>query len=200
MRDLARNGHGDAARITPQALVEALVAAAPPGARLAVDAGAHMLPVMALWQAELPHGVLISRGLATMGSGLPAAIAASLAEPDRMVVCCTGDGGLMMCVAELATAVQAGCRKLVTIVFNDATMAMIEVKQRRRQLPARGMGYSRTDFAMVARGFGCLGIRVDAPGELTGALQAAFACGQPVVVDVAIDREAYTTLLPALRG
>ena len=200
MRDRARLGHGGEAGITPQALVEALAAAAPPGTRLAVDAGAHMLPVMALWQAEMPRGVLISRGLATMGSGLPAAIAASLAEPDRMVVCCTGDGGLMMCAAELATAVQAGCRKLVTIVFNDATMAMIEVKQRRRQLPPRGMGYGATDFATVARGFGCIGLRADRPEELPGVLREAFASECPVVVDVAIDREAYATMLPALRG
>jgi acetolactate synthase-1/2/3 large subunit len=200
MRDLARLGHGDAARITPQALVAALAAVAPPGARLAVDAGAHMLPVMALWQAEVPHGVLISRGLATMGSGLPAAIAASLAEPNATVICCTGDGGLMMCAAELATAVQAGCRRLVTIVFNDATMAMIEVKQRRRQLPARGMGYGPTDFATVARGFGCVGLRAETPDALPSVLRGAFSCDRPVVVDVAIDRDAYTTMLPALRG
>jgi acetolactate synthase-1/2/3 large subunit len=106
----------------------------------------------------------------------------------------------MMCAAELATAVQAGCRKLVTIVFNDATMAMIEVKQRRRQLPPRGMGYGATDFAAVARGFGCIGLRADRPEELPGVLREAFASECPVVVDVAIDREAYATMLPALRG
>ena len=52
-----------------------------------------------------------------------------------LVVSINGDGGFLFTSSELATAVQAGCRKLVTIVFNDATMAMIEVKQRRRQLP-----------------------------------------------------------------
>ncbi|MCO6415073.1 thiamine pyrophosphate-dependent enzyme [Siccirubricoccus sp. KC 17139] len=192
---------GTAARgVSPHALVDAVVAAAPDGARIAVDAGAHMLPVMALWPSELPHGALISRGLATMGGALPSAIAASLAEPERPVVAFTGDGGLMMCLAELATAVQAGCRKLVVVVFNDAAMAMIEVKQRRRQFPARGMDYDTADFAAAAAAFGWRGFSVAAPEQLAGALQQAFAADRPALVDVTVDREAYHSLLPALRG
>ena len=199
MRDAARSG-GPTDGIAPHRVVEAAAAAAPPGTRIAVDAGAHMLPVMALWQAEHPRDVLISRGLATMGGALPSAIAASLAEPDRQMLAFTGDGGLMMCASELATAAQAGCRKLVVVVFNDSAMAMIEVKQRRRQLPPRGMAYSPTDFATVARGYGCAGIRVDEPGQLDAAMRAAFAMERPVVVDVAIDRHAYHAVLRALRG
>ena len=199
MRAAARTGL-PAEGIAPYALVEAVAAAAPKGARIAVDAGAHMLPVMALWQAEEPRGTLISRGLATMGSALPAAIAACLAEPDRSVVAFTGDGGLMMCLAELATAVQAGCCNLVVVVLNDSSMSMIEVKQRRRQLPPRGMDYVPTDFAAVARGFGCTGIRVEVPGELAGALRKAFSSERPVVVDVAVDRHGYDAMLRALRG
>lgn len=95
---------------------------------------------------------------------------------------------------------QAGCRKLVVVVFNDSAMAMIEVKQRRRQLAPRGMAYSPTDFATVARGYGCAGIRVDDPGQLDAAMRAAFAMDRPVVVDVAIDRHAYHAVLRALRG
>ncbi|MBL6455590.1 thiamine pyrophosphate-binding protein [Belnapia sp. T6] len=199
MRTAARTGavgHG----VAPHALVEGVMAAAPAGARITVDAGAHMLPVMALWQAEAPRGALISRGLATMGGALPSAIASSLAEPDRPVIAFTGDGGLMMGLAEMATAVQAGCRGLVVVVFNDAAMSMIEVKQRRRQFPARGMEYGSTDFAGLATCFGWLGLRVTGPEELAPALQLALASGQPALLDVAIDREAYHTLLPALRG
>jgi acetolactate synthase I/II/III large subunit len=187
------------AGIAPHALVEAAIAAAPPGARIAVDAGAHMLPVMALWPAAAPRDVLISRGLATMGSALPAAIGAALAKPERPVIAFTGDGGLMMGAAELATAAQLGCRVTV-VVFNDAGMSMIEVKQRRRQLPLRGMHYARTDFAAVARGFGCLSLRVAAPEALGPALAEAFAHPGPALVDVAVDRDAYHTVLQALRG
>lgn len=199
MRAAARSG-GPTQGIAPHRIVEEAAAAAPAGTRIAVDAGAHMLPVMALWQAAKPRDALISRGLATMGGALPSAIASALAEPDRPVVAFTGDGGLMMCISELGTAVQAGCRNLVVVVFNDAAMSMIEVKQRRRQLPLRGMDYAPADFATVARGFGCAGIRVEAPEQLAPAMQEAFRIERPVVVDVAIDREAYHTVLRALRG
>lgn len=199
MREAAR-GEEAGAGVLPHCVVEAAARAAPAGTRIAVDAGAHMLPVMALWQAERPRDVLISRGLATMGGALPSAIASALAEPERPVLAFTGDGGLMMCAAELATAAQAGCRKLVVVVFNDSSMSMIEVKQRRRQLPLRGMAYSPTDFAAVARGFGCNGIRVETAAQLEGAIRDAFAAERPVVVDVAIDREAYHGVLRALRG
>lgn len=199
MRAAARST-GPIQGIAPHAVVEAAAAAAPEGTRIAVDAGAHMLPVMALWNATRPRDALISRGLATMGGALPSAIASALAEPDRPVIAFTGDGGLMMCAAELGTAVQAGCRNLVVVVFNDAAMSMIEVKQRRRQLPLRGMDYAPTDFATVARGFGCAGLRVEAPEQLAAAMREAFSADRPVVVDVAIDREAYHSVLRALRG
>jgi acetolactate synthase I/II/III large subunit len=106
----------------------------------------------------------------------------------------------MMCLAELATAVQAACRNLVVVVLNDSSMSMIEAKQRRRQLPPRGMEYVRTDFSTVARGFGGAGIRVERPDELAGALQEAFSSERPVVVDVAVDRHGYDAMLRALRG
>src|SRR5690606_33613961 len=116
--------------ITPQQVVEAAVRAAPANARATVDAGAHMLPTMAFWKARLPNDVLISNGLATMAFALPAAIAAALHEPDRPVVAFTGDGGLAMCMGELATAAQYGCN-ITVVVFNDSALSLIGVKQAR---------------------------------------------------------------------
>jgi acetolactate synthase-1/2/3 large subunit len=74
------------------------------GARIAVDAGAHMFPVMSLWPARKPRGVLISNGLATMGFGLPAGIGAALLDPDRPVVIFTGDGGASACRSALLSS------------------------------------------------------------------------------------------------
>ncbi|MCK8787659.1 thiamine pyrophosphate-binding protein [Roseomonas sp. NAR14] len=184
---------------SPGAIVAAIAAAVPSGTRIAVDAGAHMLPVMALWPALAPRGVLISRGLATMGYALPAAIAAALAEPERPVLAFTGDGGLMMAAAELATAAQLGCR-IIVVVFNDATMSLIKVKQRRRQLPERGMAYGRSDLATVARGFGCLGLRVESEAELGPALRRALDASGPVLLDVAVDAETYHAVVRRIRG
>lgn len=184
---------------SPGAIVAALAEAAPRDTPIAVDAGAHMLPVMALWPVQRPAGAFISRGLATMGYALPAAIALSLAQPDRAVVAFTGDGGLMMCAAELATAAQLGCR-LVVVVLNDASMSLIKVKQRRRQLQAQGMDYSPTDFAAVARGFGCLGLRVQGAEELLPAFRRAMEASGPALLDVAVDPESYHTSVRRLRG
>lgn len=185
--------------ITPQALVEATHLAAPKGTRITVDAGAHMVPAMTFWPAERPGDVLISNGLSTMGLALPAAIAASLVEPGRAVIAFTGDGGLMMCLGELATAAELGAN-LVVVVFNDAALSLIDIKQQAIGHPSRGVRTSRVDFARIAEGMGCTGLRIDEPGDLAPALEQAFATAGPCVVDVRIDAAGYPAQFKALRG
>ena len=158
-----------------------------------------MLPVLHTWHATEPQQSLISRGLATMAFALPAAIASSLAEPERPVVACTGDGGLMMCMGELGTAVQYGCR-LVVVVFNDAGLTLIGAKQRRRELANAGVDFSAANFADAARGFGALGLRVEQPEDLAPALTRAFAHPGVSLVDVAVNPDAYHAMLVSLRG
>ena len=102
------------------------------GARATVDAGAHMFPVMSLWPAEEPCGVLISNGLSTMGFALPAAIGAALLDSARPVVTFTGDGGILMCLGELGTAARAESLRLRIVVFDDGELSLIKVKQVRR--------------------------------------------------------------------
>jgi acetolactate synthase I/II/III large subunit len=111
----------------PQDIIEAALDGAPARCRAAIDAGAHMFPAMARWPAREPHAVLISNGLATMGFALPAAIASALTEPDRPVIAFVGDGGLAMCLGELATAAEQSCA-IVIVVFNDAGLSLIEIK------------------------------------------------------------------------
>jgi acetolactate synthase-1/2/3 large subunit len=134
-----------------------------------------------------------------MGFALPAAIGLAMADPTRHVVAFTGDGGLMMCTAELATAAQLGCR-LTVVVFNDSAITMIGLKQRSRQLAPVGMDYSPTDFAMVARGFGCAGFRAEDPAQLDASLKEAFASAGPSLVDAVVDPAAYQSQLRSLRG
>jgi acetolactate synthase-1/2/3 large subunit len=158
-----------------------------------------MIPVLHHWNATEPRQTLISRGDATMGFALPAAIASSLAEPDRPVIGFTGDGGLMMCAGELGTAAQYGCN-LVLVVFNDETLTLIGARQRRRQLPNAGVDFSPSDFSKVAEGFGCLGLRVEQPEQLKPALKRAFSAKGPVVVDVRVNPAGYHEQLISLRG
>ncbi|MCW5690904.1 MAG: thiamine pyrophosphate-binding protein [Pseudolabrys sp.] len=190
---------GDGGPISPHMVVDAVIAAAPPNARITLDAGAHMIPALHYWNATEPRQTLISRGDATMGYALPAAVASALAEPERPVIAFTGDGGLMMCSGELGTAVQYGCN-LVVVVFNDETLTLIGARQRRRQMPNAGVDFSPANFAKIGEGFGCLAIRVDDPGDLAPAMQRAFASEGPVLVDVRVNPAAYHEQLISLRG
>ncbi len=185
--------------IAPQHLVTAAMKAAPERVRISVDAGAHMLSVLHMWPIAEPHGSLFSRGLATMGFALPAAIASSLAEPDRPAIAFTGDGGLMMCIGELGTAVQNKCR-VTTVVFNDSSLTLIGAKQRRRQLPNAGVDFSPANFAAIAEGFGCAAYRVEAPEQLGPALRSALDQDGPALVDVVVNPHAYHEQIISIRG
>ena len=185
--------------ISPQALVEAAVAAAPLGCRATIDAGAHMFPAIAHWPARQAHDVLISNGLATMGFALPAAIASALAEPERPVIAFTGDGGLMMTLAELATAAEQVCG-LVVVVFNDQALSLIDLKQEARGLPRRGCRTAPIDFAAAAQALGVAGQRVAASADLAAVLTRALASRRPTLIDVPIDPSGYQALLRAIRG
>lgn len=188
-----------AGHLTAETVTRALQRAAPAGTRLAVDSGAHMFAAMAFWRASAPYGVLKSNGLSSMGYALPAAIASALAEPQVPVAVLTGDGGMMMCLGELATARQVGAG-VVCVVLNDAALSLIDIKQQRAQRPSIGVRYAASDFAAMAKGFGCRGWRVDRRGDLEQALAQAFASGGPAVVDVRIDAGGYGGQLERLRG
>ena len=187
------------AGLSPVEVVDAAAAAAPADCRITIDAGAHMLPVLHLWRSAEPSQSLISRGLSTMGFALPAAIASCLADPHRRTVAFTGDGGLMMCLGELGTAIQEGVAPVV-VVFNDSSLTLIADKQRRRQLAADGVDFSGTDFAAVARGFGWAAWRVTAAADLQPAMNEALACGRPALIDAVVDPTQYHEMILALRG
>jgi acetolactate synthase-1/2/3 large subunit len=182
-----------------QAVVEAVGRAAPAGVRLSVDSGAHMFSAMAFWESRGPYDVLKSSGLSTMGYALPAAIASALHEPSRPAVAMTGDGGLMMCLAELATAVRYGLN-IVVVVFNDAALSLIDIKQQRQQRQSRGVRYPAVDLAAAARGLGCRAWRVDEGAPLEPVLAEAFAGTGPAVVDVTVDPAGYGAQLAGLRS
>lgn len=168
-------------------------------ARATVDAGAHMFSATALWRAGRPRDLLISNGLSTMGFAVPAAIGAALAEPDRPVVAFTGDGGLAMGLGELATAAQSGAR-IVVIVFNDASLSLIDIKQQHRQMRRDGVSLGAADFAAVAEGLGVRGYRARDVDSYRAALRSALSGSGPALIDVAVDPDGYLHQMLALRG
>jgi len=186
--------------LTAQRVVEIAAARlAPVAGRVTVDAGAHMFAATMLWPVREPAGVLISNGLSTMGFALPAAVGAALIDRSRPVVALTGDGGALMCAGELLTAARERLR-MMTIVFNDASLSLIEIKQQARQLPPSGVALGQVDWSALAAGFGVTGFRADDEVSLGAAIERALACDGPTVIDVRIDRSNYPDTLRAVRG
>ena len=197
---LAYSGSGTG--LTPRQVVEAAALAARGLARwprATVDAGAHMFSATAFWPCVRPNDLLISNGLATMGFALPAAIASALHDPRRHTIAFTGDGGLLMCLGELATAVHSRAR-IVVVVFNDGSLSLIDIKQQQRKLPVSGMRWDRPDFAATMRGLGGRGYRAHSPAGYRRALAQAFAGKGPALIDVVVDPSGYGAQLAAMRG
>ena len=183
----------------PYRVVEAAARAAGPDARVTVDAGAHMFPVTALWPVGAPRDFLISNGLATMGYAVPAAIGAALLDPTRRVVAITGDGGLLVCLGELATLARERL-PVTVVVFADQSLSLIRIKQERRGLATDRVALGGTDWPALARGLGLFGARATGADELERRIDEAAASGGPALVEAAVDGAAYGETLTAVRG
>jgi acetolactate synthase-1/2/3 large subunit len=164
-----------------------------------IDAGAHMFSVAGFFPAERAGDVLISNGLATMAFALPAAISAAVQERNTPVLCFTGDGGLMMCLGELCTAVEQQA-KVIVIVFNDSALSLIDIKQQSRSMKSEGVRWRHHDFAATMEALGGVGIRVSNDQEFVEGMQRALACEGPSLLDVSIDPTGYPEQLKAMRG
>ena len=167
--------------------------------RLAVDAGAHMFSALAFWPCYEPLDLLISNGLATMGFSLPAALAAALHDPERGAIAFTGDGGLMMCLGELATAAEQQAN-ITVIVLNDGVLSLIDIKRQERQMPPLGLSWDRPDFAAIATGFGFSAARATDQASLQQALAQATSENGPSLIDIVINPDGYLEQMKALRG
>lgn len=164
-----------------------------------IDAGAHMFSVAGFFPAERPGDVLISNGLATMAFALPAAISAAVQERNTPVLSFTGDGGLMMCLGELCTAVEQQA-KVIVIVFNDSALSLIDIKQQSRSMKPEGVRWRHHDFAATMEALGGVGIRVSNEQEFVEGMQRALTCDGPSLLDVSIDPSGYPEQLKAMRG
>jgi acetolactate synthase I/II/III large subunit len=187
-------------RLAPQQVVHTVRNGTPAPTIATVDAGAHMLVAMPLWEVPEPGRLLISSGLATMGYALPAAIAAALCVPGVPVVAFTGDGGLGMTLAEIETAVRLSLQVIV-VVFNDAALSLIEIKQQPAgQGGAEAVRYRPVSFAAAATALGAAGTAVSTEPGLSAALAAALRRPGPTVIDAAVDPACYPAVIDLTRG
>ncbi len=174
----------------PDAVISICRDALPADTLATADSGAHRILLSQMWGCEFPRALTQSSGLCTMGVAVPLAMGQSIVEPDRTVVSFSGDAGFLMVAGELATAAERGL-KTIFVVFVDASLALIELKQRQRQMDNRGVDFGHADFAAIARGFGGTGHSVRSEDELRAALAAAQEADGFTLIAAEIDRKSY---------
>ena len=182
----------DSKSIMPEALVEKVQAAAPADTIYTTDVGEHQMYAAQYLKLDEPRHFLTSGGQGTMGFGLPAAVGAAVAFPDKPVVCFTGDGSIQMCIQELITCKRYGLAPKI-VIFNNGYLGMVAVWQK---LYCGGRLSETTldpqpDFVALAKAYGHVGYRCRTYAELDAALKDAFGENQNecCVLDVQIKRD-----------
>ncbi len=176
--------------LTGPYIVEEIYKATRGDAVICTDVGQHQMWAAQYYRYSRPRTFLSSGGLGTMGYGLGAALGAKVAMPEKRVINIAGDGCFRMNMNELATASRYNI-PVIEVVVNNHVLGMVRQWQ---NLFYEGR-YSatilddRVDFVKVAEALGCKGIRVTKKEEFAPALQEAFACGGPVLLDCQVDSD-----------
>jgi acetolactate synthase-1/2/3 large subunit len=153
---------------------------------LTLDNGIYKLWFSRLYRTYRPNTFILDNALATMGAGLPAAIAAKMVHPERRVLAVVGDGGFMMNAQELETAVRLNV-PVVVLIVNDNAFGFIKWKQKNMGFPDFGLDYTNPDFVKFAESHGAAGIKVGRGDDLGEILKKAFEMRRVVVVECPID-------------
>lgn len=151
-----------------------------------LDNGLYKLWFARNYRCRRPHTLLIDNALATMGAGLPSAIAARLVHTTRKVLAVCGDGGFMMSSQELETAVRLNL-DLTILVLRDDAYGMIKWKQAHSKLPSFGMDLGNPDFVAYAESFGAHGYRVESADQLLPLLRHTLDSEGVHLIEVPID-------------
>ena len=180
----------DAIPIRPERLCKEITDCLPANATVVADTG-----YAAIWSGTMIYlthpDQRYLRCAGSLGWGFPASLGAKCGAPDRPVICFTGDGGFWYHLSELETARRCGITT-VTVVNNNAALGQCAGPIRRMYKdrpgnPEEMCSFGNVNFARIAEEMGCLGIRVERPGEIGGAIRKALAADRPAVVDVFTD-------------
>jgi acetolactate synthase-1/2/3 large subunit len=176
--------------IKPQYVVERLYALTQGKAIISTEVGQNQMWAAQYYLFDRPNQFVTSGGLGVMGYGLPAAIGAKAANPDRIVVDIAGDGSIQMNIQELATAVQHNLPVKV-VILNNGYLGMV----RQWQQLFYDKRYCQTtmdfqpDFVKLAEAYGAVGLRATRPDEVDAVLKAGLAETKPVIMDFKVERE-----------
>ena len=179
--------------IMPQYVIEKLYEVTGGNAIVTSDVGQHQMWAAQYYKFDEPRRWLNSGGLGTMGVGLPYAMGAVLANPDKQVACVTGEGSIQMCIQELSTARQFNL-PIKIVNLNNRYLGMVRQWQEMFYSSRYSQSYmdSLPDFVKLAEAYGHVGIRVERPEDVEGALHKAFVehKNDLVFLDILTDREA----------
>ena len=185
-RELSEHANDSAFPMKPQKIVWDLRQVLEPNDIVISDVGAHKMWMARMYQAEQPNTCIISNGFASMGIGVPGAIAAKLVFPDRTVLTVTGDAGFLMNSQEIETALRIGT-PIVILVWNDSEYGLITWHQLRHFGRPSHIDFKNPDLVKYAESFGAKGYRVEAAADLIPILKQAVADDTVVVIDCPVD-------------
>lgn len=172
--------------IKPQKIISDLRAVLNPEDVVISDVGAHKMWMARMYQAEEPNTCIISNGFASMGIGVPGAIAAKMVNPNATALTVTGDAGFMMNSQEIETALRYKI-PIVILIWNDSQYGLIKWHQMRKMGRPSHIDFTNPDFVKYAESFGAKGYRVNSAEELVPTLQQAIADDTVVIVDCPVD-------------
>lgn len=177
-------------RISPAALFGSVSRQVTPETLLSIDVGAHRILGNHVLACRSPGQLLQSNGLGCMGYAIPAAIGAALAAPGRPAIAMLGDGCALMSLGELALVAELEL-PVVTVVLNDDSLALIELKQSKMNMARQGVGFKSPQFAQIAQGFGIAAQRVTTVNAFADALLSALAKRRPALIEAMVDPQEY---------
>ena len=172
--------------VYPQRLVADVRKLMPDDGIIALDNGVYKIWFARNYKAHQANTVLLDNALATMGAGLPSAMAAKIVYPQRRVMAICGDGGFMMNSQEMETAVRLKL-DLVVLVLRDDAYGMIKWKQANMGFADFGLDYSNPDFVQYANAYGAHGHRITSADELIPLLENCFTTPGVHLVEVPVD-------------
>lgn len=172
--------------ILPQRVVRLVRSAMDDKDIVTLDNGIYKIWFARNYACTSPKTLLLDNALATMGAGLPSAIAAKMLNPDKKVLSICGDGGFMMNSQELETAVRLNL-DLVVIILNDSAYGMIKWKQEGMGLPSFGLDYNNPDFVQYAQSYGAKGYRPKSCEEFEQILNSCLNSKGVHLIDLAVD-------------
>lgn len=172
--------------VLPQRIVKGVRDTLPADGIVSLDNGIYKIWFARNYKTYQPNTLLLDNALATMGAGLPSAIAAKIVYPNKKVIAVCGDGGFMMNSQELETAVRLKLN-LVVLILNNSSYSMIELAQERLGFDNFGLNFGNPNFVKYAESYGAYGHRINKTEDLNLILDECFNAEGVHVIDIPVD-------------